>query len=99
MTDSEVTKNPLAVYEVSSRGCKFGVWCVVVSVLKVTEPVFFRRNVILTRYANRDTVIKNFLLKKAILHKISTIFEKSLVVQEKTVVVCREIFSEREKSI
>jgi len=29
MTDSEVIKNPLAVYEVSSRGCRFGVWCVV----------------------------------------------------------------------
>jgi len=36
-------KNPLAVYEVPSRGCKVGVWCVV-NALKVMEPVLFRRN-------------------------------------------------------
>ena len=43
ITDSEVNKNHLAVYEVPSRGCKVGVWCVV-SALKVMEPVLFRRN-------------------------------------------------------
>jgi hypothetical protein len=48
--------------------------------------IFWKKQ-ILTRYANCDTVIQNFL-KKAILYKILKMFEKkSLIFQEKNVVV------------
>ena len=88
-------KNPLAVYEILSRGCKVGVWCVV-SALKVMETVFFIRN----KFWPVTLIVKQLFrifFKKVFLHKIPTIFvKKSLIFKNGHRCMSRNIFRRRE---